>query len=128
MKYKLLKDLPFAKAGEVVELKGDDNCRDGSTWIVKDGTILMKWYSEWGDPRESGWFEEVKENRYRAERLMCYFYLNETGNIQQDLEEFMDEDNYLFNSGNYFKNLVQATEAQTEFHALLTKLHQKWGE
>ena len=69
--YRLLKDLPFAKAGEIFESR-----------ILDDG----KEYMFWGEIKTQNiknfdeWFEEIKE----AEKPKKYFYIGSMGHIESD--------------------------------------------
>lgn len=66
-KYKLLKDLPFAKAGTEWDIR---KTPVGNFELTRwDNKRRVMWNFSWGDPRESDWFEEVKED----ERCCDYY-------------------------------------------------------
>ena len=79
-RYKLLKDLPFAKAGETFGLHrgGIKDCitlfkGDEEVYTIKVGENVSEMFDEW--------FEEVRE----------YFYIDSTGDIEYSKSEWNKE-------------------------------------
>ena len=97
-RYKLLKDLPFAKAGETFGLHrgGIKDCitlfkGDEEVYTIKVGENVSEMFDEW--------FEEVRE----------YFYIDSKGDIEYSKNEWNEdvvEDHKLI--GNYFKTKEEA--------------------
>jgi hypothetical protein len=79
MNYKLLKDLPFAKAGTVCTI----NTENPGYWIDETGELFQfLWPEKWGDPRTSGWFTPVKEESGWYEPESDHpFYIAASGGI-----------------------------------------------
>ena len=61
MKYKLLKDLPWAKAGTDVEI--EEKCRYGQLirFYYENGELMSFYWKLDGDPRTSDFFEPIEE-------------------------------------------------------------------
>lgn len=79
-RYKLLKDMPFAKAGETFGLHrgGIKDCitlfkGDEEVYTIKVGENVSEMFDEW--------FEEVRE----------YFYIDSTGDIEYSKNEWNEE-------------------------------------
>lgn len=79
-RYKLLKDLPFAKAGETFGFHrgGINDCitlfkGDEEVYTIKVGENVSEMFDEW--------FEEVRE----------YFYIDSTGDIEYSKNEWNKE-------------------------------------
>ena len=97
-RYELLKDLPFAKAGETFGLHrgGIKDCitlfkGDEEVYTIKVGENVSEMFDEW--------FEEVRE----------YFYIDSKGDIEYSKNEWNEdvvEDQKLI--GNYFKTKEEA--------------------
>lgn len=97
-RYKLLKDLPFAKAGEIFGLHrgGIKDCitlfkGDEDVYTIKVGENVSEMFDEW--------FEEVRE----------YFYIDSKGDIEYSKNEWNEdvvEDHKLI--GNYFETKEEA--------------------
>ena len=101
MKYKVIKDLPFAKVGEEVEI---DNL--GQHWVVGG----FHWTGLWGDPRDSGFFEEVRPRRFYPEHGDSYYYVRITGKVARSRfsQETWEEE--CWGVGNMFQREEQAEE------------------
>lgn len=69
MRCKVLKDLPFAKAGEEVIWK-DGHIEIGDRWHL--------WHGDLGSPLSTGWLEEIKDLRYFPKDGENYWYVNTT--------------------------------------------------
>ena len=97
-RYKLLKDLPFAKAGETFGLHrgGIKDCitlfkGDEDVYTIKVGENVSEMFNEW--------FEEIRE----------YFYIDSKGDIEYSKNEWNEdvvEDHKLI--GNYFETKEEA--------------------
>ena len=80
-KYKLLKDLPTFKAGQMFEL-----CNDGLWQIDENGALVVMAYARATLDKFSNildeWFEEVKENKvWRPKKGGMYYYIWSDGTI-----------------------------------------------
>lgn len=97
-RYKLLKDLPFAKAGETFSLHrgGIKDCitlfkGNEEVYTIKVGENVSEMFNEW--------FEEIRE----------YFYIDSKGDIEYSKNEWNEdvvEDHKLI--GNYFETKEEA--------------------
>lgn len=97
-RYKLLKDIPFAKAGETFGLHrgGIKDCitlfkGDEVAYTIRVGENVSEMFNEW--------FEEIRE----------YFYIDSKGDIEYSKNEWNEdvvEDHKLI--GNYFKTKEEA--------------------
>ena len=120
MKYKLLKDLPFAKAGEVFErvtYKSKDGLSDYDYLKIskreKDGedetvfTIDCNYFLDNLDE----WFEKIKADgiHWKPKVGEKYFYINEYGDIECETWDDDDVDNRLMAMG-----LIRRTEKKCE--------------
>lgn len=77
-KYRLIKNLPFQKADDTEwEIRANDNCRDGSWWFTDNESSRFRWDLLWGNPFESGFFEEIKPARWWSLRGNSFFYIHE---------------------------------------------------
>ena len=106
-RYKLLKDLPFAKAGEELYLKFSE---DSEFFLVYKGTdkaYTAELNPEFIDNFDE-WFEEIKE----AEKPKKYFYIGSMGHIESDEPRGWELSLSLRKMiGNHFE-----TEEETERH------------
>lgn len=120
MRYKLLKDLPFAKAGEVFErvtYKSKDGLSDYDYLKIskreKDGedetvfTIDCNYFLDNLDE----WFEKIKADgiHWKPKVGEKYFYINEYGDIECETWDDDDVDNRIMAMG-----LVRRTEKKCE--------------
>lgn len=120
MKYKLLKDLPFAKAGEVFErvtYKSKDGLSDYDYLKIskreKDGedetvfTIDRNYFLDNLDE----WFEKIKADsiHWKPKVGEKYFYINEYGDIECETWNNDDVDDRLMAMG-----LIRRTEEKCE--------------
>nr|DAF04351.1 MAG TPA: hypothetical protein [Caudoviricetes sp.] len=120
MKYKLLKDLPFAKAGEVFErvtYKSKDGLSDYDYLKIskreKDGedetvfTINCNYFLDNLDE----WIEKIKADgiHWKPKVGEKYFYINEYGDIECETWDDDDVDNRLMAMG-----LIRRTEKKCE--------------
>lgn len=122
MKYKLLKDLPFAKAGEVFErvtYKSKDGLSDYDYFKTskreKDGedevlfTIDYNYFLDNFDE----WFEKLADNTRRTPKIgEPYFYVDEYGNVEREIWDNDGVDNELMAMGFVRLTPEEATEAR----------------
>lgn len=95
MKYKLLKDLPFAKAGEEIGI-GEYSSMDRGWWIHYGAKGAFLWLVFWDDPRDSEWFEEMGEKSWRPEIGETYWRVDSAlsvlehiyNNTVKDVDDF----------------------------------------
>ena len=128
-KYKLIKDLPFQKAddsewdmiGTYGKIKSD---YPEPIYFSKEGTSF-KWPIDWGDPLTSGWFEEVKPKRWRAESGCYYYCIFATGVRTLAKEVHAISDDQCYETGNYFRTKEQAEEALKRIKKLLAENQEK---
>lgn len=120
MKYICKKDLPFAKRGEEVEIRGNDNCRDGSTWIWINERIGYRWSNDWSAKLEE-WFDP---KRWRAEKFGMYWYVDARGFVDSEQENHDMQDDSMWRTGNYFQTKEQAEKARLLVIEALKKAHE----
>jgi hypothetical protein len=125
VKYKLLKDLPFAKAGEVFErvtYKSKDGLSDYDYFKTskreKDGedevlfTIDYNYFLDNFDE----WFEKIEEPTTSVRRTPkmgeAYFYVDEYGNVEREIWDNDGVDNELLAMGFVRLTPEEATEAR----------------
>ena len=125
MKYKLLKDLPFAKAGEVFErvtYKSKDGLSDYDYFKTskreKDGedevlfTIDYNYFLDNFDE----WFEKIEEPTTSVRRAPkmgeAYFYVDEYGNVEREIWDNDGVDNELLAMGFVRLTPEEAAEAR----------------
>ncbi len=131
MKYKLLKDLPTFKAGEIFEIDDSGHLcqakKDGV--IAYSATTLEKFPNILTD-----WFEEVEEvpKRWRADVDCIYFSICEDGGILARTEENEVSDGRRFAIGNYFQTKEEAEKFRDWIKAYRTLLDDtrayEWGK
>lgn len=125
MKYKLLKDLPYAKAGEVFERvthKSEDGLSDYDYLEIRkreadgeDETRFSIDYNNFLDNFDE-WFEKIKEPTASARRTPkmgeAYFYVDEYGNVEREIWDNDGVDNELLAMGFVRLTPEEATEAR----------------
>ena len=109
MKYKLLKDLPFAKAGEVFE-RVTYKSKDGEDEVLF--TIDYNYFLDNFDE----WFEKIEEPTTSVRRTPkmgeAYFYVDEYGNVEREIWDNDGVDNELMAMGFVRLTPEEATEAR----------------
>ena len=129
MQYKVIKDLPFAKAGKIVEIvqdSEDSGARGFSIfWKHTDGLTRNAWWEdEWPDPTTSGFFEEVVEGIWKPENQEEYFYIDSEGDsCFADWVEYTIDNDRLENF-NVFQTQKLAREAAVLVKETLKKFHE----
>lgn len=100
-RYKLLKDLPFAKAGEVFnEWTGERNEKSEKALVNENNITTTLWVKdiEYFD----NWFEEVVEE---------FYFIDEKGFVSTLPKNYIHADIHLRQAiGNYFKTKQEAEE------------------
>lgn len=109
MKYKLLKDLPFAKAGEVFE-RVTYKSKDGEDEVLF--TIDYNYFLDNFDE----WFEKIEEPTTSVRRTPkmgeAYFYVDEYGNVEREIWDNDGVDNELLAMGFVRLTPEEAAEAR----------------
>lgn len=129
MKYRLKKDLPWAKAGEDLPwAKAGEVCegerpKDTYYWVNIKGLQLHIRAQEFSD-----WFEEVDE-QWKPRMGDTYYFFENYGTIVEDRwscdcdEMVVDEERWKL--GNCFRTRELAERAAEEIKALLKEFHKK---
>ena len=110
MKYKLLKDLPYAKAGTIFnEDVKSDGTRVLEQYRYTIPTIDIDNFDEW--------FEQTKEEPTASVRRTPkigepYFYIDEYGNVEREIWDNDGVDNELLAMGVVYLTPEEATEAR----------------
>ncbi len=111
-RYKLIKDLPTFKAGEIFYLSDTGNLiRESDNIAAYSWTTLDKFPNILTD-----WFEEIKEpTRWKPERDKTYYFITNDGKANDDMW-FYDSgvDHNRFKIGNCFQTKEEA-ERVTEY-------------
>ena len=118
-RYKLKRDIPAFKAGEVFYLSDAGNLfRESDNVPVYGRTIIEK------NPNIlTDWFEEIKEStRWKPEKYNeHYYYINAVGMIVEDTwSDSVRIDREKFNLGNCFQTKEEAEKAVEYLKALAT--------
>jgi hypothetical protein len=121
MKYKLLKELPGRKAGDIVD--------------VPDTALTVQWFGVGGinitvDPRDPDWFAPLPDEpqRWRAEDGELYWFLSFNLSPQGSVDCSVGTDNSLYKLGNYFRTREQAETMAEAIKAVLGYVHTPYGE
>lgn len=122
MKFKLLKDLPWASKGQVVY--ADETVVGGlCAFSFRDEDDKKLGVMTMTSNQFYDWFEEVDE-RWKPEEEETYYYLDTSGSVG-DLYWFGDS-NHLqrqYNFGNCFRTRELAERAAEQIKALLKEFH-----
>lgn len=115
-KYKLLKDLPFAKAGEIFQQGYDENDKDNV--YLFQGALGAKYIKIWLDYIDdfNEWFEEVKEPELPKE--FFYVLINKIASVNYSAYSFDEETRQEYRNivekhksvDNYFETEEEAEE------------------
>lgn len=128
MKYKLLKDLPFAKAGEMVEVTsvGYAVVDEGGLRVteVESKKVELGKYecSLPKDANVSEWLEEVDE-RWKPGMFKTYFYFDSVGDVHVTDWANCSVDEARYKSGNCFRTREKAQRAAEEVKKTLQEFH-----
>lgn len=129
MKYRLKKDLPWAKAGTIVESDKGKSAHN----VIISYSCTAKWgrdagkkvwhawypymYESWSD-----WFEEVDE-RWKPEKDCIYYTVGKDGALSYDRWDNYPLNEERYNFGNCFRTRELAERAAEEIKALLKEFH-----
>lgn len=105
-RYKLLKDLPTFKAGEIFYISDAGNLlRESDNIAVYSWTTLDKFPNILTD-----WFEEINEStRWKPDLNQKYYYLDNDGSIYNDVwDDAFSVDDDRFDIGNCFQTKEEA--------------------
>ena len=113
-RYKLLKNLPTFKAGEIFYLSDTGNLlRESDNVPAYSWSTLEKFPNILTD-----WFEKIKEpTRWKPEKNQKYYYAASSGRILDDVLGDYDSDQKLFNIGNCFQTEEEAERAVEKLKA-----------
>ena len=112
-KYKLLKDLPTAKAGSIFEVR-NGGLYDPDTNHFVYNLITLKKFGTFDE-----WFEEIEESKaWKPEERGEYYYINYSGSAFLDIYDSGELDSCLFEIGNCFKTKEDAEKAIEKLKAL----------
>lgn len=133
-KYKVLKDFPRAKSGDILELVEKEhgnfdsvNCgylqnkREWSTELVITSHLIE-------DAIQDGFIEEIKESsRWRADYKERYYYINDEGTTAYEREFGTVVDGKSHDLGNYFRSEETATKVSEALKLFFEYLHTPFG-
>jgi hypothetical protein len=112
MKYKLLKDAPFNKAGTIFEEKGNYLiCKDTNTQSHISNSIN---FPEWFAPVDEWWKPTSEQN---------YWYVTSTGEVNKTSNDENFFDNQAVAIGNCFPTKEQAIVASSKLKDFYLSLH-----
>lgn len=120
-RYKLLKDIPKFKAGDIFYLSDTGNLFDRNFLHAKSSDIVYSFKEIEKFPNIlTDWFEEVKEpTRWKPERNQDYYYLCGHGTVSEDVwygGQCVDEDR--FEIGNCFQTREETERVKEYLKAL----------
>lgn len=108
--YKLKKDIPMFKAGDLFYINSDQGC------LVQKDTLILAYAKRTLDKFPNiltDWFEEIEESenkRWRAKKFETYWFINGYGEIEYDDEYGLNTNDNLYAIGNYFKTAKEADD------------------
>ena len=116
-RYKLKRDLPTFKAGEVFYLSDAGNLiRESDNVPAYSWSTIDKFPNILTD-----WFEEIKEStRWKPEMDQMYYFLASDGSLRDDDWNGWSLDDYRFKIGNCFKTEEEAERVVEYLKALAT--------
>lgn len=118
-RYKLLKDLPGIKAGNVLFIEGTwgnlyiDNGHSPTGYQITEAGRIATGGMLIQSVAMADWLEEIPEEykRWRAERGETYYHISDDGEVYDDTEEYHSLDGGCYLIGNYFKTREEAEKA-----------------
>ena len=108
--YKLLKDLPTFKAGDLFYINPDQGC------LVQKDTLILAYAKRTLEKSPNiltDWFEEIEESenkRWKTKEYGKYWYVSEYGNADMGLNPMCESADYRYATGNYFKSMKEAED------------------
>ena len=108
--YKLLKDLPTFKAGDLFYINPDQGC------LVQKDTLILAYAKRTLEKSPhilTDWFEEIEESenkRWKTKEYGKYWYVSEDGNADMGLNPMCESADYRYATGNYFKSMKEAED------------------
>ena len=117
-KYKLLRDLPTFKAGQMFEL-----CNDGLWQTNDNGALIIMAYTRGTLDKFPNildeWFEEIKESKvWEPETGNGYYYISGSGYVDHDVNYRFSCDENRIILGNCFKTEKDAEKAIEKLKSL----------
>jgi hypothetical protein len=112
--YKLKKDIPMFKAGDLFYINSDQGC------LVQKDTIRLAFHKETLEEYPEilrDWFEEVEEpgyKRWRAEEDDEYYTINRIGCVCRSRDTRQPEDDYRYKTGSYGRT-AEELEAKLKY-------------
>lgn len=119
MKYKLLKDLPWAKAGTEKEAHNDGDIYFKDEEGLASVLVNPRKYPEWLEPVIERWKPEPEEKYF-------YFYNQEEIGICSFNNDPLDKER--FKLGNCFQTKEQAEKASELVHKTLMEYHKSLNQ
>lgn len=126
--YKLLKDLPTFKAGDLFYINPDQGC------LVQKDTLILAYAKKTLENFPNiltDWFEEIEEpecKRWRAKKSETYWLVNGYGEVDYDDEYGLSANDNLYAIGNYFKTAKEADDYRKYLIARQVLLDDAEGE
>lgn len=129
IKVKVIRALPFASVGEVLEMESQ-----GGGYMFWDGDESFKighfWQPIWGSPIGKGFIEEVKPELWRPKMGSAYWYLDQKElsapmSIGSDKWEDYAFDSQLFSNHNIFPTKAAAQAMCDKINAMLKEEHER---
>ena len=120
-RYKLKKDLPTFKAGDIFYLSDTGNLFDRNFLHAKSSDIVYSFKEIEKFPNIlTDWFEEIKEStRWKPEISHDYYYISGDGNVYDNSwDDSLLIDNGRFEIGNCFQTEEEAKKAVEYLKAL----------
>lgn len=104
-RYKLKKDLPTFKAGDEFYTDSNNNLRLSGPEIVAYSHITLGKFPN----ILKDWFEEIPNyKRWRARQGNTYWFINDGGDEEYEMETGHEFDDFRWMSSNYFENKKEA--------------------
>lgn len=104
--YKLLKDVPMFKEGDLFFIHPEEGC------LLQKDTLRLAYHKKTLENNPEilkDWFEEIPEpKRWRGKLGETYWFLSDNGSLYFKTEDNNKIDNYRYRVGNYFKTIEEA--------------------
>lgn len=121
-RYKLKRDLPTFKAGDIFYLSDTGNLFDRNFLHAKSSDIVYSFKEIEKFPNIlTEWFEEIKEPiRWKPEDKETYYYVGNTGDVYNSNWNYFTIDQGRFDIGNCFQTEEEAEQVAEYLKALST--------